>query len=205
MKISYKIILVGLLSIFLSLSFLQCDPLCEGSPDSYTPTEYDDEGRVKKADIMTNPFRIASPQNCHPYKGGVRVYSYYANGNIKTEIDYLTDEIYITNIECYNIDNSKDQCHPLTHNLANEYTSLAYYDSGETKLKSYIIYHTPEKTSMYIEYTYYESNGNLKTEIVYYDTKNEDNENIVQNDYPICYDTDGISVETCSMTKHGVE
>ena len=44
-------------------------------------------------DGLRKPILWKALANCGPHKHGVRAFSYYPNGNIKTEIDYEVDEI----------------------------------------------------------------------------------------------------------------
>ena len=94
--------------------------------------------------------------------------TYWDNGKKKTEIRHLLDGETIGKITCYDSSAEEEDCHPIRHGLPDAYMTVTYFDSpANTKVDNYTQYRDTAKTEKYYEFTYWESNGNKKTEIAY--------------------------------------
>ena len=120
---------------------------------------------------------------------------YESNAYIKALISYRTDGTTKSAETTYYESNENQKTNISYYSNGTKYIEDTYYETG--KPKTSIVYQA--NGTKYFEHTYYET-GKLKTSIRYqvggvsFDTG-----------YPKCYDTDGTTAETCSLSKHGIE
>ena len=170
----------------------QSDGVTVSSVTKYTYWEHDDDGHDDD-DHDDDHHDHGHDDHHHDHGSTFRT----SNGNLKTSIAYQSDGVTVSSVTCYDSTGTSEHCHPIRHGLPAAYMTLTYHDSPtNTKVNSYIQYKDTAKETKLYESTYWESAGNIKTNIDYQSDG-------VTLSSVTCYDSTGAS-EYCHPITHGL-